>query len=200
MNTVPEQHHFSLFIQNLKGQPKTSDILCNLHTKDTQTTLLLFLIWYSLSSYGRLTKQNINTLHDASASWHEGVVKALSRLANTIDHQQMDPQLHREAHNLGQFALQAELDMLENTLSAKTKKKRSTPQQLTDSCHNIAKYLSVIKCTFQPTLEQKIHTLLFTCFSSEQPMKIITELSNAIRQAKVKTSLDTEQLTLANDL
>jgi len=198
MTVFKQPLHFNTFIHTLQKHPQTQHVLKKLHTKDTQTTLILFLIWYSLSNYGRINKHDIQTLRDASESWHNDVVKALSHLANTIDVNKIDDQIRHDANQLSDFALEAELEMLEKTLTLKTKNKRSLQQQITDSCHNIAKYISIAKTTYNNALEQKILQILSVSFYTEQPTQLRQPLQDALHAAKVLTHTENAQLSLQN--
>ena len=196
MNKAIEEQSCCHFFESLMHHPSTHPILASLHTKDMQTTLLLFLIWYSTNDFGRIRKRDIQTLRSASESWHNNVVKALSRLANTVDTQQFDDGIIQEAQNLNQFAIKAEMQMLEKTLQLTKKATRSIEQKLNDCCHNIAKYLVCINTQFDHALERKIQTILHACFPQPLHDRLEEQLRKTMQQSNVKIPSVQQQLSL----
>lgn len=196
MSTLNKEHSCCYFFDTLLQNTSTHSILEELHTKDIQTTLLLFLVWYSTNSFGRITKRDIQTLKTASESWHNNVVKALSRLANTVSSAQISHDISQEAHNLNQFALKAEMEMLEKTLHLKEKPTRSIEQQLNDCCHNLIKYLSTINTKLDDHLEHNIRTILRACFPSDLHGKIEEEILKRMDKNRVNAVSTQQRLCL----
>ena len=196
MNQKTPEQSCCHFFETLAANSRTKPLLSALHTKDIQTTLVLFLIWYSTNHYGRVTKRDIGTLIEASETWHSNVVKALSNLASTITFTEMNDSIKEEAHNLNQFALKAEMEMLEKTLQLKSASPRSIEQQLNDCCHNLAKYIDTIKQGVDTTLEYNISLLMHACFPSCIHEILETKLNQAIKKATSHSKASQKELPL----
>lgn len=195
IQNTPEQSCCHFF-ETLSTHSRTRTLLSALHTKDIQTTLVLFLIWYSTNNYGRVSKRDIETLKEASEAWHRNVVRALSNLASTITTTKMEESIKEEAHTLNQFALKAEMEMLEKTLKLKPAPPRSIEQQLNDCCHNLAKYLNTAKQGIDAALEYNVSLLMHACFPSCIHEILETKLNQAIKKVGPHSKASQKELPL----
>ena len=193
MTTVPDLNHF---FRHLQQTPRNQHALQHLQTHHVHTTLILFLLWLGRSGHGKLTRRNITDLYQASQSWHHGVVRSLTHLADTLSHAELNSELPQEAQKLSEFAFQAELNMLKDTFTqyatACTHK-----QQLPHCCCNLARLLKLTALSIDGETQQALCQLLASSYPDCPEQDIQQQLNKSFQQAKLAVN-DHVQLSLVD--
>jgi hypothetical protein len=149
--------------------------------------VLLFMIWYGLKQYGRLSRHDIKTLVQATYPWHDQILKALIKLrshtANFFSKERAVNFAFIEEDV--RFAKKIEQKMLSDVLVKMQISKRNPAQQLNDVCGNIANYCKALNQSLDSTTQQAITTLLKIAF----PNLIASEIANSC-EASLNVSAD----------
>lgn len=137
---------FTQFVQDLVSKPPITEALLHLqHHSGFNINMIFYLLWLSKSSYGRLTKRNINTLQMCIYPWHQRVISELKYTCALVADYTEGPALKIKQ------ALQAEIvkaHMIEQMMLYESKikttvLKRSAKQQLEDACHSFMHYCAI---------------------------------------------------------
>lgn len=184
------------FLHELQHTPQSQEALTQLQQQKIQTTLILFLLWLGRSGHGKLTRRDLTALYQASQSWHNGVVRSLTHLTDTLNRAELNTDLPQEAQKLSDFAFQAELNMLKDTFA-----QRATPctskQQLPSCCANLTRLLKLTALSINDDIKHALSSLLASCYPDCPPMEINQQLDQSFTHAKLAINHHV-QLTLVD--
>ena len=159
---------FSHFTEALFSNPDKLDLL---KKTSLQPSLVSFCLWHAYSGYGRIIKRQFKELRDNTHSWHHGISTQLGEMSAQL---KKYPSLGSTTKEIQSFSLEAELTMLESSVSLKHPITKTPRAKLTDSCHNTAQYCQISLAALNDDTYhylERLHTIVF----ERIPVSTVTE-------------------------
>jgi hypothetical protein len=166
-NTEPTMD-FSDFTKKLFAH---TDRLSHLEKTSLQPSLVSFCLWHAYAGYGRIAQRQLKGLRDSTSGWHQGISTPLGEMTAQL---KKYPSLGNSTKEIQDFSLEAELIMLESSVSLKHPITKTPRAKLTDSCNNTAQYCQISLTSLSDETYrhlEKLHIVLF----ERIPVSSITE-------------------------
>lgn len=199
MATTDTAISFWDFTLEINQKKPMQDALIWLHDgHDFSINLLLFCCWYGATGQGRLSKNDLIKLHQASHLWHQNTVLPLRRLCQQLEKQpKIDTFDIREALRAEQIAAEkAEQLMLANTIW-QTSQVLPIKRRILDVCKNYATLAQYSNTRLNTTGQQHIIKIIKSCFSRSATPKLIQRCLHILNSRHPITNHDsTHQLPL----
>lgn len=165
-----------------------------------QQTMLLFQIWYAVNQHGRIKKNEIAKLYDATLYWHQQIVKELMIVAKEID-QAKHPEALSLKHDIQEtlhYSENIEQNFLTEALSFHKHSKRNRHQQLADASYNLFSYFKYEQVNLLSADQSTLCIILHAAFSDLSGPEIIAAIEHAIANQGVKQPHSFQQYSLEN--
>lgn len=179
------EHPFSRFVRDLPQRQTISQIMSALQLRySVNANLLLYCLWYALTEQGRLRRAEFKKLQASLHPWHERIVLALQRLADSCAQVRL---LRQWVADEAQTAVQFERQMLAQVLPTK-KLRRNPSYQLQDACHNLAVYFKLERVNVDESVKRDVLTILRVLFTDSTDDAIARSFTHAINIAHLEDS------------
>jgi len=191
MNSTPP---FNDFVKKLEADQQCAAILFKFkQTYAININLLLFLLWFSASQHGRISKKEIGTLSLTVGHWHERVSLALRRVELKLASNKQLPSIREWIHNELEYANELEQKFLAEALNLKLRP-RSVQQQLGDACYNLSLYCKHLKLHLNVKYKECSIYLLQFIFPSIDRATIVKNCNNALQSLANTSELGAQLL------